>query len=112
MENIIQTSSRHSHNVSFWKRFLKSHEAEFSFSPASVIKGDSVYTEQVHHLTLDEKVSRRLNKLVNNKEYGVFVCLVTGLNILLNKYSGEEHIVISSSARNDSVHDFFAGYVP
>ncbi len=59
------------------------------------------YTYGTHEMVLGEELSKKLLSLGKNQDLLLFIIMLTGLKILLNKYTGQEDILVAAPTYKD-----------
>ncbi|WP_425390980.1 amino acid adenylation domain-containing protein [Ekhidna sp.] len=89
--------------VSFWKKKLEGYETlalPCDFARPSQIN----YSGAQEHFTIPKEVSNELRSLAKLNDTTLHCVLLSGVSILLGKYSGQEDIVIGSPFANRHYH--------
>lgn len=110
--NIVLSQSNMIIQKNFWLNKFKdiSNITDLHF-PINELNGE--FTEGKVDFTIDKEIGEKIITICKNKEFSVFIFILTCLNILQNKYSKEENTIIASPIidTNNKRKDIFNEFV-
>lgn len=95
--NIVSyTGVAYKPHFDFWKQQPESCRQGFVFKQKTIASSTDGSLLRTLEFRMDRGLSDLIFRIVNNNDTGIYVTLLTGISILLHKYTSQENIIIDS----------------
>ncbi|MCX7920707.1 MAG: amino acid adenylation domain-containing protein [Clostridia bacterium] len=94
-QNILISSGKFDRERIYWTRKLEGSTAISSFPMDMPREGNQGYKSKSIEYELDKQTCERLIAISNTSDYGLFIVLLSGIEYLLSRYTGNRDILVA-----------------